>query len=74
MELFVPLYQLQLRGKQSHVWNDFYEKNKLWTVNTKDVQWLTVELGDDSEDITDIQCEFNQLKQNSNINNNSRHE
>jgi hypothetical protein len=40
----------------------------------QDVEWLTVELAHDSEGITSIQCELDQPKQNSYINENSRHE
>jgi len=60
-------------GAQSHVSYHFTEK-KMWTVNAKDVELLTVELAYDSEEITGIQHELNQLKQNSNINEMSRHE
>ena len=43
-------------------------------MNAKDVEWLTVELADDSEEITGIQCELNKLKHNFNIDENSKHE
>ena len=44
------------------------------TVNAKDVEWLTVELSDKLEEITGIQCALNQLEQNSNIDEKSKHE
>jgi len=46
----------------------------VWPVNVKDVEWLTVEFADDSEEISNIQHELDRLKQNSNTNENSRRE
>jgi hypothetical protein len=40
-------------GAQSHIWHGIYGK-KVLTVNVKDLEWLTVELADDSEEISDI--------------------
>lgn len=54
-------------GTKSHVWCEFYGK-KAWIVNARDVEWLIVELAEDSEDINGIKCELDQLKQNFNIN------
>ena len=46
----------------SHMWWNFYGR-KVWTVNANDVEWLTVELADDTEDIISIQTEINHIKQ-----------
>jgi hypothetical protein len=48
-------------GAESHIWHDFCGK-KVWTVNANDAKWLTIELVHDSEEITDIQHETDQLK------------
>ena len=60
-------------GAASQVWHEFYG-NMVWTVNSKDVEWLAVELSDDSEEISGIKSELDQLKQNSNINELSKNE
>jgi hypothetical protein len=39
-------------------------------VNIKDVKWLTVNLANDSEQISSIKCKLEQLKTNGNIHNN----
>ena len=43
------------------------------TVNVKDVEWLIIKLTDDTEEISAIQCERGQLKEISNITENSMH-
>ena len=60
-------------GAQSHIWHDFYGK-QVWTENVKDVEWLTVELANDSEEISYIQIELDQLNEISHIGDNSRHD
>ena len=50
-------------GATSHIWREFYGR-KVWTVNIRDVQYLTVELSDDSEDIKSLKKEIDHLKQN----------
>ena len=42
----------------------------VWTLNAKDVVWLTVELADNSEEITSM-CELEQLTQKGNKQENS---
>ena len=39
-------------------------------MNVKDVKWLTVELADNSEEISSIKCELEQLKTNEIMHNN----
>jgi hypothetical protein len=51
------------QGAASHMWREFYGR-KVWTVNIKDVEWQTVELADDSEEISSIKRELEQLKTN----------
>ena len=35
---------------------------KVWSVSITDVEWLTVELADDSEEITDLECKIDEVK------------
>ena len=74
MELFVTLFQLKWKTGQSLAYGMIFTEKKVWTVNVKDIEWLTVELAGDSEEIYDIHSELDQLKQKSNINENSSHE
>ena len=46
----------------SHMKQNFYRR-KVWTVNDIDVEWLTVELADDTEEIISIQNEIIRVKQ-----------
>ena len=57
------------QGAASHIWCKFYGR-KVWSVNVKDVKWLTVELADNSEEISSIKCELEQLKTNEIMHNN----
>jgi hypothetical protein len=57
------------QGSASHIWHEFYGR-KIWTVNIKDVKWLTVELADDSDRIISIKRELEQFKTNGNMHNN----
>ncbi len=60
----VKLVSVKIKpGATSHVWREFYGR-KVWTVNIRDVQYLTVELSDDSEDIKSLKKEIDHLKQN----------
>ena len=56
------------QGAASHIWREFYER-KVWTVNIKDAKWLTVELANDSEEISSIKCKLEQMKTNENMHN-----
>ena len=49
------------QGAASHIWHGFYGR-KVWTVNIKDVEWLTVKLADDSEEISSIKCKLEQFE------------
>ena len=49
------------QGAESHVWHKFYGE-KMGTVNTKDVELLTVKLADDSEEINWIKQEHDKLE------------
>ena len=51
------------QGAATHVQCEFYGK-KVWQVNVKDVEWLAVELADDSEEITNIKNELYELEHN----------
>ena len=57
----------------SHIWHEFYSR-KVWTVNIKDVEWLTAELADNSEEITSIKCKLYQLEMNGNEHQNTNNE
>ena len=60
----VKLVSVKIKpGATSHVWCEFYGR-KVWTVNIRDVQYLTVELSDDSDDIKSLKKEIDHLKQN----------
>ncbi len=52
-------------------------EKKVWTGNAKDVEWLTVQLADNSEEITSIKHKLDKLTQKNkqeNLNNKkSRH-
>jgi hypothetical protein len=41
---------------------------KVWSVNIKDVEWLTVKLADNSEEITILKCEINKFEKDPNKN------
>ena len=41
---------------------------KVWSVNIKDVKWLTVELADDSEEINILKRKINELEKDPNKN------
>ncbi len=53
------------QGAVSHIWQKFYER-KVWKANIKDVQWLTIKLAYDSEEITSIKCKLEQFEKNGN--------
>jgi hypothetical protein len=59
------------QGAVSHIWREFYGR-KVWTVNIKDVEWQTVEPANDSEEISSIKRELEQIKMNGNMHNNER--
>ena len=51
------------QGEASHKLQDFYGK-KVWTVNAKDVEWLTVQLFNDSKQISSIKHKLDQFTKN----------
>lgn len=60
-------------GAASHVWHKFYG-NTVWTVNAKNIEWLTVEFSDDLDEISGIKHKLDQLQQNSTTTEKSNHE
>ena len=50
----------------SHRWKK-YNGRKVWTVNAKDVEWITVELKDNPDEIYKILDEIEKIKTNNNI-------
>ena len=51
----------------SHRWKE-YNSRKVWTVNAKDVEWITVELTDNPEEINKIIDKIEKTKANNSIN------
>jgi hypothetical protein len=55
------------QGATTHRWRELYGR-KVWSVNIKDVEWLTVQLADNSEEITNLECEIGEFKKDPNTN------
>jgi hypothetical protein len=70
MELFALSFLLKSNKVQCPTYDMNFTQKKGRAVNIKDVEWLTVKLADNSEEISSIKHELKQLKMNKNMHNN----
>jgi len=54
------------RNATTYRWKE-YNGRKVWTVNAKDVEWITVELKDNANEINKILADIEEMKANNNI-------
>ena len=55
------------QGATTHRWREMYGR-KVWSVNIKDVEWLTVQLADNSEEISNLEREIDDFEKDPTIN------